>query len=615
MKKDTSKIVDLDELFAKKEVDNSAKELVTESVDANAANNIPNIDAILEEWSWRCDKGYPTIVNGKFVVREEVEILNTILKENGFNPLPLPSPTITKNPAPMELNEDTTEDNSEVLCIYYCCVDERVIEDSKMYLESTKAKGPKKAKPTVNKPLDKLTIPVGLTPKNLGTGGDKALKNLIKSYNDGKPNVKIFVNAITSAELIRQRYGRPIKPEQLDRGTVFEEIKDHGVELVRTTMEIKLDAPDKWSPADIMIYNGINIATIKKTNTVDALNRLFTKDISSESKKIVGMSLKQHTAQGGKALSFKKALTRKEHFTLADDLSEDDKLIRGCLYLSAVAKSDAKSGKTVISDRDKIGYMVELIKKPIPEAADLQNSWKRVVLEARASLEKTLGKAKVKKILELSTEKAKNEVRTLIGESPIKYSKGYDTSAAAFNKQALGRAQDLYTSSAEAFRAALKERDYAIKATPVDATKMGSSFLYRKASCYKLATWFLTGMGAGLEIPAEFKSIAKEQNPFIALTAYAIGYTGISPYFIKVIGAGDDVGKLKSKGHAVQMGGEGILKAKQSQDVSIVDSSEYAGFQVELKLSADNAANTTYEVLLDFRFAGTQINIEVSKIS
>ena len=59
MKKDTSKIVDLDALFAKKETITESKELMTESVNTVSDNSKPkiNVDAILHEWAWRCAKG------------------------------------------------------------------------------------------------------------------------------------------------------------------------------------------------------------------------------------------------------------------------------------------------------------------------------------------------------------------------------------------------------------------------------------------------------------------------------------------------------------------------------------------------------------------------------
>lgn len=49
-----------------------------------------NIDEILLEWSYRLPKGYPTVVNGRFVNNKEIAVLNQILKERGLLPLDLP---------------------------------------------------------------------------------------------------------------------------------------------------------------------------------------------------------------------------------------------------------------------------------------------------------------------------------------------------------------------------------------------------------------------------------------------------------------------------------------------------------------------------------------------
>lgn len=47
-------------------------------------------DDILTEWSYRCPKGYPTVVDGAFTNREEVEILNMLLEERSVSTIPLP---------------------------------------------------------------------------------------------------------------------------------------------------------------------------------------------------------------------------------------------------------------------------------------------------------------------------------------------------------------------------------------------------------------------------------------------------------------------------------------------------------------------------------------------
>ena len=65
MKKDTSNFIDLDDVFNKSSNSNqkilSENAVITET--AEVSNPLPNIESILLEWSWRCDKGYPDINN------------------------------------------------------------------------------------------------------------------------------------------------------------------------------------------------------------------------------------------------------------------------------------------------------------------------------------------------------------------------------------------------------------------------------------------------------------------------------------------------------------------------------------------------------------------------
>ena len=65
MKKDTSNFIDLDDVFNKSSNSNqkilSENAVITET--AEVSKPLPNIESILLEWSWRCDKGYPDINN------------------------------------------------------------------------------------------------------------------------------------------------------------------------------------------------------------------------------------------------------------------------------------------------------------------------------------------------------------------------------------------------------------------------------------------------------------------------------------------------------------------------------------------------------------------------
>jgi len=99
MKKDISKqiTVDLDSLFESK-----ASEVITESVITNTASNL-DFDAIVTEWSYRCEKGYPDMNN-----QSDLLALQTLLEEMGIEN-PLPKIQITEAPSTKKKESATTD--------------------------------------------------------------------------------------------------------------------------------------------------------------------------------------------------------------------------------------------------------------------------------------------------------------------------------------------------------------------------------------------------------------------------------------------------------------------------------------------------------------------------
>ena len=67
--------------------EDSVAESVAEKVAFEAISM--DMNEILGEWSYRLPKGYPTVVDGVFTERAEVEILNQLLEERGLQTLPL----------------------------------------------------------------------------------------------------------------------------------------------------------------------------------------------------------------------------------------------------------------------------------------------------------------------------------------------------------------------------------------------------------------------------------------------------------------------------------------------------------------------------------------------
>lgn len=92
MKKDISKTIDLDNIL-------NTKEEPKQEVVENIQPVVIDWDDILLEWSYRLPKGFPTVVDGKFVDREEIIILNEILEERELPLLITPQTTNHLNEA------------------------------------------------------------------------------------------------------------------------------------------------------------------------------------------------------------------------------------------------------------------------------------------------------------------------------------------------------------------------------------------------------------------------------------------------------------------------------------------------------------------------------------
>ena len=78
MKKDTSKLIDLDSILNPKVEETKQPEIISESVTVQPVALPPvDIDAILSEWAWRCDKGYPDYNNKSDMIKLQ-EVLDEI---------------------------------------------------------------------------------------------------------------------------------------------------------------------------------------------------------------------------------------------------------------------------------------------------------------------------------------------------------------------------------------------------------------------------------------------------------------------------------------------------------------------------------------------------------
>jgi hypothetical protein len=561
-----------------------------------------NFNEILTEWSYKLPKGYPTVVDGKFVSSDEVIILNELLQERGIDSIELPQAQETRY-LQEDLEGTNTPDFKEGLVIYFTAQSSQTLKSIEKKLQT--GTGQLKLSTNINKQYygskaaDLVQIAIAHLSKN----------------ELSKKDVSFYNNALSIAKAIQDLYKRPV---QADRGIQFESIRKKALELVNMLGDnISLSVPDKWCPADIYIYNTDGVAeaalsaqslNIGKTS----LNSQFQSKYKETSEGILGISLKEEKAQAGKATSFKGVLDRDEDYP---EMPVDKNL-------KLLLETTYNLGQSLISKDKKlaIGYFAvayTLLNKIKIQAAPSAELLKTQILQ---TLTDTLGEENLSAAYNRGGSFDKDKTRKLFAQlnlTDIKVAAGYESTVKQFYTEIKQVCENKYNKSRDTFINTLKEQEYQLPENTPDTTRMSPETLLKKASCYDTAEYIITGMNTSdaLKIPPGYQTIAEQKNAFVALTAYAIGMAGISPTFVKMVG--------NSKGAPASIDtfyGSGFLNLDEEAGVKITDTTEYKGFYVEfitkVTIEADEkaAVQKRYSVALDFRYAGDQLNIEVSEL-
>ena len=312
MSKDTS--IDLNSKFAPKKQEQPQKQQETSKA-------VVNWNEVFTEWCYKIPKGYPTIVDGVFTEYEEVKILNEILEEKFAVSMPLPEARVKRKIVSISqpnVGNDTALKEG-LVCLMYDAISDSRFE--KLITETQQA-NIRTGEPVATQVTDviykKLKSTFSTNGKRYGAtstspGEDegasmpKNLPEYVKwAYDTNKPDAIATVNnALTAAKAIEANVGR---------GTI---IRDNDFEAIRSTA-VKLAAdvgipqlkPDNWCPGDVyVLMAGADVDGAKKATKLTLLNKFFDKK-----KKIVACSLKEETAQAGKATEFIKNVFAKGEF-------------------------------------------------------------------------------------------------------------------------------------------------------------------------------------------------------------------------------------------------------------------------------------------------------------
>lgn len=546
------------------------------------------LDNILLEWSYRLKDGIPDVNDP-----EKVKVLNQVLAENKL---------------PLYEGADIANE-SEGMVVYFSALSKKdldIIEENfKLIVEG------KKYKPT------KLDIS-SIKPEYYGQAVG-SVKNLVELYNKGgvtKNNISRYLNSLSMARYIHSNIntsGNVI----CDRGVLFSTIKEQAHKIGKKLGFADLKA-DKWSPADIFVYAGGNDPDLSKSK-IDkieqinvkvgddpTLNELFIDSFSTPgSKKILGISLKEAKAQGGKAKSFSKTLIRGTDFPEdAGALTKEQSLQKDIsFYLDYIL--DNFDSKNEADRTNCISYAIRC--KSLLNSAGSPN----VLVKIKNDLDVFLKNAIGPKNINLKDDAAKIEYKK--NPKSISIPKSLELNIKAMYSEVLDEAYKFYSNSRENLFAELEGTgNYTIsdKSKQISKTDISSpQTLIKKGACYQVAQELILGLNLKeFSMPEAYTNIAEDTNVFVALTAFAIGYTGLSPTFFKLVGSD----KLGGNAHAEKFDGAGTLVLSDDTTIEIIDSPTYKGFQTKFVVDVEIKGATTksYEILLSFRYSDITISIE-----
>lgn len=641
-------MIDLDSILNTNiQPDKKEPVLITETVVQPSVDPVItfDLDAVLREWSYRCDKGYPEMGNPADMIH-----LQNILEELGVeNPFPkiteapvkqvvvkkdTPTPASNKLPFPGKPAVLVTGKTGlkEGLVMFFALQEEDILQKALIKLKTKSA--------------DRIKFNPSVIKENLMDGmegGSSEVKQAINYFNShaitNATEIETFSNALTSGLYLRQNLGN-IDPELLDRGNgMFKSIKDHGIKLVlaQGVKGISASESDKWCPADIFIYGSkaaaskalsATILNVTKKTGDQALNAFFHESFTlPPADKILGISLKEEEARHGKATSFRKILEGTKDYTVEKNVAQDivTKLVGACSGVTRTKGVNLTPADRIGGAADALSY-IRNHKKELDSIGISTDALQEKLIEflsyvfGKQNLSLANNKENAKKAWRSDQSKDKQTFQYSEISEPLK---ALRIAIKTYKQSLFDYSQATYSKSRKAFITTLKATGFkepqdppvSFAAADEDKKDILANLLLKKAGCYDVASKLLDGLQkkAVLKIPPVFKNlIADDKNVFLALTAFALSQGGISPTFFKLKGS-----KSKGTAHINKFPGSGVVTLEKGGTVDIQDSPNNAGFDASFTCQVKEGKKSIdkYKVLLSFGYAGSTFKIEVTELA
>lgn len=588
--------IDLDSLF-----DNLQEEISNPPVHTHSLKI--DWDQILLEWSYRCPKGYPTMVDGVFVDKDEVALLNEILDQHNLPTLDIQNEAITMG----DLSTNPTDVKEALVCLFVDAIltDGTIADDYRTLLD--KKLDPNQRIKLVKKIRTKLTTAAKKYGRNYGIQGYAKMGDFIAdTLSDivtNKADLVTINNGLGAADAVVQNFPKT-QPGSILRNEFFNQIRKHAVNLIESNYNIKGYLPDNWCPGDVYIVQDSSKAQkallTKNLNVgANSLNNYFY-GTSNTKAPIIAVSLKMQKAQAGKGTTFIKNV-------VVDGVSSEDK------------KGKDDQNKQIIKFRD--------LKRRLEKYYFETNDWKKdervfdKVKQATVQLSKLTAlpnnPAKIKDQKEFQKYLTQNieQIKKAVQQLSVKLSKSIDTTTTfqqAYNRFVKNLKQlkvEKIEGDSRAFLKAIELKNKQENKGKLNATKM-QEILSQKSATYDLASVLIEKWTEKTKqiSPAFADYLDKVKNPFVAITMFAIAQHGLNPNFYKAIGTNN-----ASTGNISEFPSNSVVDERKSvQNLKVVDSPGQAGFYITYLLRINNH---TYSTTLTFRFSKDQIRVEVEELT
>jgi hypothetical protein len=602
----------LDDLLTESIEIQSTETAVQQSVDPVITFDL---DAVLREWSYRCDKGYPEMGNPADMLHLQ-NILEELGIESPFSKIeeaPAKIPVNKVNTAILNLQKPVVSTNKTsikegLVCLFYDCFKDSSLRANILDLQKLKRSKIGKGvdisgHPDLNDTLNKISKVFRQNVNNYGTGTNavKSLDEYVKYVWLTGEDLPTLNNAISAANTI---HNEKITGTVI-RNQTFDAIRALAVSLIKKDYDISL-FPDNWCPGDIYIIRTPGAETkalSSKTLNIgkDSLNSKFGKKSG-----IVAVSLKEEIAQAGKASTFADTVFTKSYKSnlspnvLLGTTSKGDvrvtasidrylgymygnpKAKRAKSYINALLKKGMihKSVNTILNAAGLPQYKTSnIVSRDTTNEAEFFENNKKIFDALNTAVESLKGK--------LQDEKKVNDTRKKFIEARNK-----------FIAEIKNLNVEVETPASATFAKQIEE------AAGPDTVKTFAM----KTSTYELASLIINKWLVDIEnISPAYKKIATITNPFVALTAFAIAEAGLSPSFWKVIG---NERSLSGVAHYFDTNSAVGIDTKTSP-IKLVDSPGQAGFALRYITTVDKHR---FDTQLTFRFSNDTIRIEVEKL-